>query len=169
MPVFKDDLAAGLKAGMRRLAASVCVISLLDKQGIQHAMTATAVTSLSDNPPALLICVNKNAAVCKALTDGQAFCVNVLSDSQQDISVMCSSKSEEGRFAKGSWQTYNSHHPVMGLPYLVDAEVNFFCVNEKMMEYGSHIVVIGRLNEVFTRDGDVSPLLYVDGKYRLLS
>jgi len=164
MTVFKDDLAAGLKAGMRRLAASVCVISLLDKKSVQHAMTATAVTSLSDNPPALLICVNKNAAAFKALEEAMPFCVNVLNELQQDISVHCASKSEEGRFSKGKWQLHEE-----GLPYLADAEVNFFCANEKIVEYGSHIIVIGRLTEVITRDGAVSPLLYADGKYRALS
>src|SRR6478609_7471612 len=150
MAVFRDDLAAGLKAGMRRLAASVCVISLLDKQGVRHAMTATAVSSVSDNPPALLVCVNKNAVAYKPLTEGMSFCVNVLSDQQADISVHCSSKSEEGRFAKGNWQAHGS-----ALPYLEDAEVNFFCVNEKVVEYGSYIVVIGKLFEVITRDGEV--------------
>jgi flavin reductase (DIM6/NTAB) family NADH-FMN oxidoreductase RutF len=164
MPQYKEDLSAGLKAGMRRLVASVCVISLEDRQGVPHAMTATAVTSVSDNPPALLICVNKNAAVCKALDDGQAFCVNILNANQQDISVMCSSRSEEGRFSKGNWQTH-----AKGLPYLTDAEVNFFCSNEKTIEYGSHLVVIGKLTEVFTCDGNVSSLLYADGKYRTLA
>jgi flavin reductase (DIM6/NTAB) family NADH-FMN oxidoreductase RutF len=164
MPVFKNDLATGLKAGMRRLAASVCVISLLDKQGVRHAMTATAVTSLSDNPPALLVCVNKNAAAYQALADGMPFCVNVLNEQQMDISVHCASKSEDGRFSKGSWHTHNG-----GLPYLGDAEVSFFCVNEKVVEYGSHLVAIGKLEEVLTRDGEPSPLLYADGKYHSLS
>lgn len=164
MAIFSDDLAAGLKAGMRRLAASVCVISLLDKDGVRHAMTATAVTSLSDNPPALLVCVNKNAVAYKPLMEGLSFCVNVLNEQQADISVHCAGKSEEGRFSKGNWQAHSS-----ALPYLDDAEVNFFCVNEKVVEYGSHIVVMGKLFEVITRDGDVSPLLYADGKYRRLS
>lgn len=133
---------------MRRLAASVCVISLKDKQGVPHAMTATAVTSLSDNPPALLVCINKNAIACKALSEGQAFCVNVLNETQADISAHCSGKSEDGRFSKGNWQTHPNN-----LPYLSDAEVNFFCSNEKVngrvVEYGSHIIVIGKLTDVF--------------------
>ena len=169
MTIFKDDLSAGLKAGMRRLAASVCIISLKDKQGVPHAMTATAVTSLSDNPPALLICVNKNATAYAALRDAQPFCINVLHQSQQELSVHCASKSEDGRFAKGNWQTHTS-----GLPYLADAEVNFFCVSDtteskRVMEYGSHLMAIGKLTEVFTAEGDTSPLLYADGKYRSLN
>lgn len=164
MPHYKEDLSAGLKAGMRRLAASVCVISLKDKQGIPHAMTATAVTSLTDNPPSLLVCVNKQAAAYSALLERQAFCINLLHAGQTEISRHCASKSEEGRFAKGRWQ----HHP-NGLPYLVDAEVNFFCANDQIIEYGSHLVAIGKLTEVFTADGSAAPLLYADGKYHSLS
>lgn len=164
MPHFKEDLSAGLKAGMRRLAASVCVISLKDKQGIPHAMTATAVTSLSDNPPALLVCVNKSAAAYAALMERQSFCVNVLNQAQADISIHCAGKSEEGRFAKGRWQDHAS-----GLPYLPDAEVNFFCSNDKIVEYGSHIIAIGKLTEIFVADSAVAPLLYVDGKYSAIS
>lgn len=168
MPFFKEDLSAGLKAGMRRLAASVCVISLNDKQGVPHAMTATAVTSLSDNPPALLVCVNKNAVAYEALRDGQLFCVNVLNEAQADISIHCASKTEEGRFAKGKWQIHGN-----GLPYLPEAEVNFFCSSEKInnnvVEYGSHFIAIGKLTEVITSDNPVKPLLYADGKYNKLA
>lgn len=164
MPQFKEDLSAGLKAGMRRLAASVCIISLTDKHGVPHAMTATAVTSLSDNPPALLVCVNKNATAYAALLERQSFCVNVLNQSQAELSVHCASKAEADRFSKGFWKSHTD-----GLLYLADAEANFFCSNDKIVEYGSHIVAIGKLTEVFTGDSVVAPLLYVDGNYRSIS
>lgn len=164
MPQFKEDLSAGLKAGMRRFAASVCIISLKDKHGVAHAMTATAVTSLSDNPPALLVCVNKNATAYQALTDGQPFCVNVLNQSQAELSAHCASKAEADRFTKGLWKNH-----VNGLPYLEEAEAAFFCRNDKIVEYGSHIIAIGQLTEVLTADSAVAPLLYVDGKYTSIS
>jgi len=164
MPQFKEDLSAGLKAGMRRLAAGVCIISLKDKRGVPHAMTATAVTSLSDNPPALLVCVNKNATAYQALSDQQPFCVNVLNQSQADLSAHCASKSEADRFTKGQWKNHQD-----GLPYLVDAEAIFFCRNDKIVEYGSHIIAIGKLTEVFTADSVVAPLVYIDGRYSSIS
>lgn len=161
MPVYKEDLSAGLRAGMRHLAASVCVISLKDSGGSPHAMTATAVTSLSDNPPALLVCVNRQASAYPALMDHQAFCVNVLNNAQAELSVHCASKSEEGRFTKGKWM----HHPANGLPYLEDAEAVFFCTNDRLMEYGSHLVTVGKLTEVITADHSLQPLLYADRRY----
>jgi flavin reductase (DIM6/NTAB) family NADH-FMN oxidoreductase RutF len=164
MPQFKEDLSAGLKAGMRRLAASVCIITLKDKRGVPHAMTATAVTSLSDNPPALLVCVNKNATAYQALSDGRPFCVNVLNQSQAELSAHCASKAEADRFTKGQWKNHQD-----SLPYLADAEAIFFCSNEQVVEYGSHIIAIGKLTEVVTAESSVAPLLYVDGKYAAIS
>ncbi len=160
MPQFKEDLSAGLKAGMRRLAASVCVISLRDTQGERHVMTATAVTSLSDNPPALLVCVNKGATAYDALQNRQPFCVSILHQSQQDISALCAGLTDsDDRFSQGTWQDNDS------IPYLGDAQANFFCKTDNVVEYGSHIIAIGKLTEVYTADGEVEPLLYADGKY----
>lgn len=161
MPVYKEDLSAGLRAGMRRLAASVCIITLNDARGVPHAMTATAVTSLSDDPPSLLVCVNRQAAAYPALMDHQAFCVNVLNAAQAELSVHCANKSEEGRFAKGRWK----QHPQNGLPYLEDAEAAFFCMNDRLVEYGSHLIAVGKLTEVMTADHPAQPLLYADRQY----
>jgi flavin reductase (NADH) len=162
--VYQEDLLAGLKNGMRRLAASVCILSLQDQQGRRLAMTATAVTSLSDNPPALLVCVNKSASSSQPLQQGCAFCINVLDKSQEALSVLCASKPEEKRFSQGNWQDHHQKH----IPYLADAQASFFCINEKIVEYGSHLIVIGRLDEVRTSDTPINPLLYIDGTYRQL-
>lgn len=164
MAIYQDDLSAGLRAGMRRLASSVCIISLKDAQGVAHAMTATAVSSVSDNPPALLVCVNRQASAYPALMDHRPFCVNVLHESHADLSVHCAGKSEAGRFAKGRW----CHH-ANGLPYLEDAEAVFFCSNDRLVEYGTHLIAVGKLLEVHTADSAVKPLLYADGKYRKLA
>lgn len=165
MAHYKDDMSAGLKAGMRRLAASVCIITLKDNKGVAHAMTATAVTSLSDNPAALLVCVNRQATAYAPLMDHQPFCVNVLNQTQADLSVHCSSKVEDGRFSKGNWR----EHAETRLPYLADAEVVFFCLNDRLVEYGSHLIAVGKLTEVITADGEVQPLLYADRHYWKLS
>ena len=160
MPQFDDEIKAGLKAGMRRLAASVCVISLKDAQGERQAMTATAVSSLSDDPASLLICVNKGASAYPALMKGQNFCVNVLHDSLGDISALCAGMTgEDDRFSQGEWKENNE------LPYLGGAEVNFFCENDSIFEYGTHAIIVGKFTTIYTADSNVSPLIYADGKY----
>lgn len=164
MPEFTDDLSAGLKAGMRRLAASVCVISLRDQAGQRQAMTATAVCSVSDTPPALLVCINRDAAAYAAVSAGADFCVNVLHQSDEALSALCAGLTDEAdRFSLGNWQENDQ-----GLPYLAEAETSFFCQNDKLLEYGSHLVAVGKLYAVCTADGEPAPLLYADGAYRQL-
>ncbi|MFT7388401.1 MAG: flavin reductase (DIM6/NTAB) family NADH-FMN oxidoreductase RutF [Candidatus Endobugula sp.] len=156
-----DALKANLRLGMRRLAAGVCVVSM-QVNGQRYAMTASSVTSVSDEPASLLVCVNKNASMYSLLTMGQPFVVNVLSQSQQLVSNNCAARDiGEGRFSCGDWQEDDQ-----GLPYLADAPVNFFCrVDNDNYLYGTHQIVIGRLDKALIGSGAVSPLVYVDGGY----
>ncbi len=155
------SLKDALRLGMRRLASGVCVIST-QVDGQRYAMTASSVTSLSDSPASLLVCVNKDAAMRPFFTYGQSFVVNVLSQSQQDISNLCASaQSGEERFALGDWQENDKQ-----MPYLADAQVNFFCqVDNDNYHYGTHQIVIGCLEEVTVSEAGVAPLVYVDGGY----
>ncbi|MBX2807259.1 MAG: flavin reductase family protein [Cellvibrionaceae bacterium] len=160
------SLSDNLKMGMRRLASGVCVVSSY-KQSVRFAMTASSVTSLSDNPASLLMCINKEAAIQSVLVKGQPFAVNVLADGQQGISNKCAQRdAAEERFAVGQWLTRTSDQ----LPYLAAAQVVFFCeVDNSPYFYGTHQIVVGKLTEALISDDDVRPLIYVDGGYRVLS
>ncbi|HQQ62220.1 MAG TPA: flavin reductase family protein [Pseudomonadales bacterium] len=162
MTLFETPSIA-LRAGMRRLAASVCVITAVDNNGQRHAMTATAVTSVSDDPASLLVCVNRHTSLHDILAQGQRFAVNVLSANQADISVQCASgESGEARFALGHWGDANN------LPYLRDAQAVFLCRTARQLSHGTHTIVIGDIDKVMVAENDVDPLLYADGKYRKL-
>lgn len=152
-----------MKEGMRRLASGVSVISCENDVGQKFAMTASSVTSLSDSPPSLLVCVNKSARICAELTVGTQFAVNVLGQAHQDVSVQCSSiKKADQRFNVGNWQTD------AGTPILADAESNFVCVVDGLMAYGSHHVVVGKILQVSVAETPVDPLVYLNGGYRKL-
>jgi len=156
-----SDLKEALRLGMRRLASGVCVVST-QVDGRRYAMTASSVTSVSDSPASLLVCVNKDAGMQPLFRLGQNFVVNVLAQSQQDISNICAAKDEsEHRFSIGNWQNNN------GMPYLADAQASFFCrVDNDNYQYGTHQIVIGCMEEVFVPDSPVSPLIYVDAAYK---
>ncbi len=159
-----DNPSTALRAGMRRLAASVCVITAVDSSGQRHAMTATAVTSVSDNPASLLVCVNRQAGLYDTLSQGHRFAVNVLSGHQADISVLCAgSETGDARFTLGNWGDSN------GLPYLRDAQAVFFCNTARQLTHGTHLVVIGDIDKVLVTESEVDPLLYADGNYRHLA
>ncbi|MEZ5709899.1 MAG: flavin reductase family protein [Blastomonas sp.] len=154
------DIAQQLKQGLRRLGKAVVVITCWHDNR-RWAMTATAVSELSMDPPSLLICVNRTASLYEPLVAGANFCVNILHAGQAGVSMACSGAEKgEARFREGVWDS-----ACCGTPYLRDAQASFICEFEKQVEYGTHIVVIGAVKEVLT-SGDVDPLIYLDGGYR---
>lgn len=159
-----DDPSTALRAGMRRLAASVCVITAVDSSGQRQAMTATAVTSVSDDPASLLVCINRQANLHDVIAQGGRFAVNVLSADQADLSTLCASgESGEARFVTGVWGDAN------GLPYLRDAQAVFFCDTARQITHGTHLIVIGDIDKALVSEKTVNPLLYADGRYRSLN
>lgn len=160
------QLAESLRLGMRRLASGVCVVTTRGGSA-RYAMTASSVTSLSDDPASLLVCVNKTAAMQPFLLKGQPLAINILGADQQEISNKCAQKNAaEERFEVGDWL---EHEPTK-LPYLQFAQAVFFCqVDNENHEYGTHQIVIGRLTEVIIPDTSVDPLIYVDGNYQKIA
>ncbi len=157
--VASAELVAAYKHAMRRLAASVTVVTAL-KDNIKYGITATALTSVTTQPPALLVCVNRSASIHGILKPGTQFCVNLLRHDQVEISnvfggfVKCADK-----FSVGTWQDHDNR-----VPYLVDAQSNLFCIADGEMDYGTHTIVVGKIDTVFTRGG-IAPLIYQNGGY----
>jgi len=152
-------LRADMLLAMRRLARSVTVISCCDGER-RYSMSATAVDSLSTEPPALLICVNRTSSIFPPLDTGIDFCVNLLSAQHEHIAIDCSGRLKgEDRFSTGDWQTSKQ-----GVPYLHDAQASLICRQDGRFDYGTHTVFIGQLHEVLI-SGEIDPLVYVDGMY----
>lgn len=154
------ELNTAFKAAMRRLAATVTVLSTTAENGSRHGMTATAVTSVSADPPAVLACVNRSAALHAQLGLGRRLCINLLHCSQQRLSeVFAGGMEGDIRFNEGDWL-----NNAEGVPYLADAQANIFCEIEALHAYGTHSVCIGRVIHAVCR-ADVAPLVYQDGTY----
>ena len=118
--------AATFKQGMRALVGGVTVIATQDAMGVYLGLTATSVTSLSADPPSLLVCVNRSSPMAEALLAGVHFSANVLSEDQVDVAQAFGGQRTVrgmGRFAYGSW--FRSTHDV---PLLGGARVSFECV-----------------------------------------
>ncbi|MFA5121029.1 flavin reductase family protein [Zavarzinia sp.] len=153
------DLIAAFKGAMRRLAATVTIVST-GSDGERQGMTATAVTSVTTDPPAILVCVNQSASLHPALQDGTRFCVNLLHNRHAEVAGAFGGKLQGAeRFSAGEWA--DGPH---GVPYLVDAQANIFCRVDALMLYGTHTIFVGKVEEV-RLFGDVSPLIYQDGRY----
>src|SRR6516162_4304533 len=95
---------AAFRDAMRRFATTVSIISCASG-GCRYGMSATGVTSLSVDPPSLLVCVNKSTATHRALSGGGRFCINVLRSIHSHLSQAFSGKlAGEDRFRLGAWQ-----------------------------------------------------------------
>jgi flavin reductase len=153
------ELVTAFKNSMRRMAASVTVVTA-GKENERYGITATAVTSVTTQPPALLVCVNRSTSIHAILQPGVPFCVNLLRHEHAEISnafggfIKCDDK-----FAYGTWRDSDG-----SVPYLVDAQANLFCTVDGLMDYGTHTIVVGRIDAI-TITGDVAPLIYQNGGY----
>lgn len=161
----EEDLATGLRKGMRCLASGVSVISSVNAKGERAAMTVSSVTSVSNDPPSLLVCINKNARMESIFAESGYFCVNVLGANQQALSEICATpEAGEERFTVGQW----AKHEETGIDFVQDAPAVFMCRKEKVVEYGTHNIYFGNIIEVRIGEEKQNALVYVDGKYHYL-
>jgi len=143
---------------MRFLASSVSVISAKDSSGNLFAMTASSVTSLTMDPPSILVCVNNSATIHDVLMKGENLCINILQKTQQEISNICSSKElESTRFQNDFWDTSD-------IPFIKDSQANIFCKVDETVSYHTHKIVIGSV--IHSQSAETfNTLMYADGGY----
>jgi flavin reductase (DIM6/NTAB) family NADH-FMN oxidoreductase RutF len=154
------DLPANFKLAMRHLAGGVALVSTT-YEGVRHGLTVTAVSSLTMDPPALLVSVNRHASAFNALIKSGRFCVNLLTHEQHDLAAAFARKPDgEARFANGSWREGAS-----GLPVLEDCVVSISCRMHEVVEFGTHAILIGAVEHLEIASEPVPPLLYLNGQF----
>ncbi len=157
--VPKEAPSAGFRAVMRKFPATVTVITG-HCDGADHGMTATAVTSVSMEPPALAVCVNNRTLLHEMLLSRPDFAVNVLKLEQRPLSEAFSGQvPPEERFVSGEWQRHGS-----GVLILKEAHASIICRRVAAVPYGTHTLFIGRVVDTVA-DDQTRPLLYEDARY----
>lgn len=150
--------AEDFRKGMRRLAAAVNVIST-DTNGELHGLLATAVCSVSAEPPTLLVCVNQSATACAPIAESKRFCVSVLSQKQYALAQTFLTVKSGERLNLCKWQRLAT-----GAPAIEGALVNFDCEVVQVIHAGTHTIYLGRVVAAALPEAD-APLLYFDGNY----
>jgi flavin reductase (DIM6/NTAB) family NADH-FMN oxidoreductase RutF len=149
------------KAGMRRVAGSVCVITTAAADGARFGLTATAMSSVSADPPTLLVCLNTATGTCAQIRAAGRFAVNVLSADQSDVSQRFASPiPPEERFVDEPWAQL-----VTGAPTLMSACAVFDCQVQQATEVATHTLLIGSIAAVHLGRENDDPLLYLQGAY----
>ena len=154
-----QELAGTFKGAMRRLASGVAVAAALGPDG-PVGMAATSITSLTVEPPAILLCVNQSASFHACLAPGARITVNLLSRHQKDISAAFGGGLPTGeRFTVGRWTPDEQ-----GVPMLDEAQANMSCTIDTLFLFGTHTIVIARVDSVRLSE-NVDPLIFQNGSY----
>lgn len=139
---------------MARLGAAVTVVTTDGPAG-KAGFTASAVCSVTDTPPTLLVCMNRNSRLNPTVKENGRLCVNVLSATQQrlsDVFAGFTGAGTEARFEEGEWLTLST-----GAPILADAVAALDCEVEEVMEKGTHSVIFAGVRAI--RLGSPGPAL----------
>ena len=155
-----EDLVAdaAFKLGMRRLVASVCLITA-GAGTARVGLTATAVCSVSAEPPTLLCSINRSSASYATIIRSEAFAVNVLTMHDLELANRFASRMpSEEKFLEGDWRQGRS-------PLLRSAIASFDCKVIHHVEASTHGILLGQVCALDLQDESVSPLLYAHGRY----
>lgn len=159
MPIERKEF----RDAMSRLPAAVNIITT-DGPGGRGGFTASAVCSVTDSPPTLLVCMNRSVSSFEAFRTNGVLCVNTLCAAQQDLSsVFAGFTGVDGvaRFESGEWGTLAT-----GAPVLLGAMVAFDARITDMVEKGTHLVLFAEVEAIRLEEGVDEALLYFARDYR---
>lgn len=154
------------RCGMRNLAAAVNIITARDGDS-RFGLTATAVCSVTADPPRLVVFVNKKVAASEAILKSGALCVNVLSAEQEHEARVFAGMVEgvhgEARFEHGQWRDL-----LTGAPVLANALTSFDCRVIKVFDESTHHAFLCEVLATGESQGG-EPLLYLNGAFRRIA
>jgi len=150
-----------LRDALGCFATGVTVVTCLDDQEKPAGITVNSFTSVSLDPPLLLVCLHKLAAATVPLTAANAFAVNVLQREQQPASITFSTRVED-RFGTMAWSCGEA-----GAPILEESLCVFECERFAVHDGGDHHILVGRVVKA-SFDAGLDPLLFFRGSYRRL-
>jgi flavin reductase (DIM6/NTAB) family NADH-FMN oxidoreductase RutF len=159
MPVSADNF----KKALQLWASGVAVVTTQSEKHGVRGMTVTAFSSVSAQPPQILVCINQSADTGENIDVSGAFAVNVLNAGQQaDSNNFSGGSSQEERFANTAWEIGK-----FGTPILSDSIMSLECKVIEKVAAGTHWIIIGEVQDAISRTGE--PLLYYRGAYRQLN
>jgi flavin reductase (DIM6/NTAB) family NADH-FMN oxidoreductase RutF len=152
-----DDRA--FRDAMGSFATGVTVITT-EGRDRPHGMTANAVTSVSLEPPLILVCVGRSTRLSRYLTQGRRFAVNILGQHQEPLSRYFSQAWPESQPAPEYQFEY-----VDGVPTVEGSLTAVICDVAQLYDGGDHIIVLGNVRAIHNDESDREPLLFFRGHY----
>lgn len=158
-----NDLGLHFREALSRLGAAVNIITT-DGHAGRHGITASAVCSVSDDPPTLLVCINRNSSAHDHFLANGVLCVNILAGRHESLSGRFGRRgtSPEERFAGAQWTSLAT-----GAPALTGAVANLDCAIADVKAVGTHSVLFCRVLRIEMADMPEG-LIYFDRHYHHL-
>lgn len=149
------------REAMSSLGAAVNVVTSAGPAG-QVGFTATAVCSVSDRPPTLIVCMNRSSTQNESIKANGVLCVNTLSDEHRELGRVFAGMTaarNEARFLRATWLTL-----VTGAPVLQGSLAAFDCTIDRAIEVGTHTVFLCSVLDV-TNGPHGESLVYFRRRY----
>ena len=150
-----------LRAALGRFATGVTIITCAGPGGSPVGLTANSFSALSLDPPLVLWSLRQVSGSLAAFEASPYFAVNVLAESQVDLSRRFAASAMADKFAQGAWSA-----GLGGAPVLAGCAAVFECEVASRQVAGDHVLFIGRVLRL--ADLSVAPLLFQGGHYRML-
>ena len=163
-PAWVDSETADSGAYRRALSAfatGVTVVATRDRAGQVRSFTANSFSSVSLDPPLILVCQKKASPAAPVFARSAHFSVNVLTDAQKALSIACASREPQ---LKASAQKDFSEEAV---PVVQDSLASFVCALHQVVDAGDHNILLGRVLRF--RKGPGEPLGFFAGRYATLT
>jgi flavin reductase (DIM6/NTAB) family NADH-FMN oxidoreductase RutF len=149
------------RAVLGRFASGITVVTARDEAGRDCGMTVSAFASLSLEPPLVLACIDRKAAMHGMLLEAETFAVNILSSGQEPLSRRFADPDSHGRFDGVGFRRGRT-----GAALLEDALAHLECRIVQRVDGGDHTIVIGEVERAWASEG--RPLLYYRSGYAQL-
>ncbi|MGD0686511.1 MAG: flavin reductase family protein [Streptosporangiaceae bacterium] len=152
--------ATAFRDAIGHFATGVTVVTSVGAEGEPVGTTASAVTSLSLDPPLVLVCFDRESLTLQAVRTHGAFVINVLAAPQRQLSANFAR-----RGLAAAWDGVRHRPGPTGSPRLDGVLAALECTVEESLPGGDHEIVVGRVHAIETSGKDAAPLLYWRGAY----
>ena len=154
----ETDIGRRLRDVMGRFPTGVTVVAAVGPESRPFGLTVNSFTSVSLDPPLILVCIDREAASHDALMASSHFAVNVLASEQSHVADRFAVEPARSRFDEISW-----HASALGAPLIEGAAAWLECSRHEVYEVGDHSILVGKVESTGAREGAV--LLFHRGRY----
>ncbi len=140
-------------------ATGVTVVTTQDREGVPYGLTVNSFTSVSLDPPLVLVCLDNRLTGLDIFLESGRFAVNILTNDQRDISNHFASRGtdrSQGPYAPGR----------TGVPVVTGSMAWFECETIHNYAGGDHVILVGEVRAAGLGDSEAEPLLFFQGRYR---